>query len=470
LHTRRLEAGSRRTAHGQAENRQVRVPSRASRATDHGETMADVLSKLKARTARVAVLGQGYVGLVVAMRASEAGFPVVGLEIHEERARRLASGDSFIEDVPDEVLQVALERGYQPTSDVDDLQGFDVAVISVPTPLNEGLPDLSYIESAARMLAPSMQPGCLVVLESTTYPGTTEELLRPVLEEGSGLVAGTDFLLGYSPERIDPGNRAFGLHNTPKVVSGIDAASLEAVDAFFGAFVERTVPVTGCGEAELAKIIENTFRHVNIALVNEMAMFGHDLGVDVNQAIEAAATKPFGYMKFTPGPGVGGHCLPIDPSYLSWRVRQHLGESFRFIELANDINEHMPHYVVRRIQAALNRDRKAVNGSRIAVLGLSYKADVGDAREAPSLPLIAQLVTLGADITTIDPHVDEKVPIEGATLRRELDEDILRWADLVVIVTDHTAFDHDLIVRASSRVLDTRNCLTDTDAEHVERL
>ena len=431
----------------------------------------DVLERIQDRTAKVAVLGQGYVGLVVAMRASEAGFPVIGLEVDQERARRLAAGDSFIEDVPDDVLQAALDRGYLPTADATLLAGFDVAVISVPTPLHDGSPDLSYIESASRMLAPHVRPGCLVVLESTTYPGTTEELVAPILEEGSGLRAGEDFLLGYSPERIDPGNPSFGLHNTPKIVAGIDDTSLKAVDAFFGAFVDRTVPVSGCGEAELAKIIENTFRHVNIALVNELAMFGHDLGIDVSQSIEAAATKPFGFMKFTPGPGVGGHCLPIDPSYLSWRVKQHLGESFRFIELANDINEHMPQYVVRRVQAALNRDKKAVNGSRIVILGLSYKPDVGDARETPSMPIIRQLANLGAEITAIDPHVEDAVLLdEGSELRRDLDEEVLRSADLVVLVTDHAAFDYDLVVRASRRILDTRNRLADVTAHHVERL
>jgi UDP-N-acetyl-D-glucosamine dehydrogenase len=252
-----------------------------------------------------------------------------------------------------------------------------------------------------------------VILESTTYPGTTTELLGPILEELSGLTAGEDFLLGYSPERIDPGNPDFGLHNTPKVVAGIDAASTAAVDAFFSAFVGRTVVVSGTGEAELAKIIENTFRHVNIALINELAMFAHDLSVDVNEAIDAASTKPFGFMPFRPGPGVGGHCLPVDPSYLSWKVRTQLGESFRFIELANDINAHMPHYVVRRVTAALNAERKAVNGARVLVLGVSYKPNVGDTREAPAIPVIEQLVGLGAIVTAIDPHVDGSTAVRG---------------------------------------------------------
>jgi UDP-N-acetyl-D-glucosamine dehydrogenase len=418
--------------------------------------MTGLIDELEDRTARVAVLGQGYVGLVVAMRASEAGFDVVGFEVDDARAAKLAAGHSYIEDVPDGVLQDALARGYRPTADRADLAGFDVAVISVPTPLHEGAPDLAYIEDAGRIVAEHLSPGALVILESTTYPGTTEELLAPILEEGSGLTAGTDFLLGYSPERIDPGNPSFGLHNTPKVVAGIDETSGDAVEAFFGAFVKETVRVDGCGEAELTKIIENTFRHVNIALVNEIAMFAYDLGIDVNQSIDAASTKPFGFMPFRPGPGVGGHCLPVDPSYLSWKVRTALGESFRFIELANDINDHMPHYVVRRVTAALNRDRKAVNGSHVVVLGVSYKPNVGDVRESPAEPVIEQLRQLGAEVTAIDPHVEVET-FAGAPLRAEADDDLLAGCDLALVLTDHDAFDFDALAAIAPRVLDTRN-------------
>jgi UDP-N-acetyl-D-glucosamine dehydrogenase len=371
----------------------------------------DLLGRLHERAAKVAVLGQGYVGLVVAMRASEAGFDVVGLEIDGDRVAELRAGRSYVEDVPDEVLQAALDRGYVPTDDPARLAGFDVAVISVPTPLHERLPDLSYVETAGRLVGTHLPPGALVILESTTYPGTTEELLRPLLEEVSGLRAGDDFLLGYSPERIDPGNPAFGLHNTPKVVAGIDQASGDAVETFFGAFVAETVRVPGCGEAELTKVLENTFRHVNIALVNEIAMFAHDLRIDVNAVIAAAATKPFGFMPFRPGPGVGGHCLPIDPTYLSWRVRTSLGENFRFIELANDINDHMPNYVVRRIAATLNEDRKSVNGSLIVILGAAYKPNVGDTRETPATAVVEQLLGLldrlvdaGKSVIVIEHH------------------------------------------------------------------
>jgi UDP-N-acetyl-D-glucosamine dehydrogenase len=430
----------------------------------------DIRSKIRERTANVAVLGQGYVGLVVSMRASETGFPVLGFEVDERRAERLRGGDSFVEDVPDAVLQAALARGYRASSDPEDLTGFDVAVISVPTPLSDGLPDLSHIEAATRFLAPHARPGCLVILESTTYPGTTEELVRPLLEEGSGLVVGEDLLLGYSPERIDPGNPRFGLHNTPKVVSGVDEASLEGVAEFFGSFVYEVVSVSGTGEAELAKVLENTFRHVNIALVNELAVFAHALGIDAREAIDAAATKPFGFMAFNPGPGVGGHCLPIDPTYLSWRVKRHLGENFRFIELANDVNEHMPRHVVRRVSLTLNADRKAVNGSRIVVLGISYKPNVGDARETPALPLIELLLGLGAEVVAVDPHVQEELDLPaGAVHERHLTEELVDNADLVLIVTDHDAFDYELVAQRSRRVLDTRHRLSGS-LPNVERL
>ena len=355
---------------------------------------------------KVAVVGQGYVGLPVAICAVEAGFDVVGLEAHEGRAKLLAAGESYVEDIPHDRLQAALATGrYRPSRNVDDLHGFDFAVISVPTPLREGVPDLDHIDRAARELAPRTRPGSTVILESTTYPGTTEELVAPILEAGSGLVAGRDFHLGYSPERIDPGNPVYRLENTPKVVSGIDDRSLERVQWFFDQLVDQTVAVSGCKEAELTKLLENTFRHVNIALVNELAMFAADLGVDIWEAIDAASTKPFGYMRFTPGPGVGGHCLPIDPSFLSWRVKRSLGQSFRFVELANDVNEHMPDFVVRRLMLALNRHRKPVAGSRILLIGVAYKPNTGDARETPATRIARLLVDMGAVVSAADPHV-----------------------------------------------------------------
>ncbi|QYG92358.1 nucleotide sugar dehydrogenase [Iamia sp. SCSIO 61187] len=414
---------------------------------------------------KVVVVGQGYVGLPVAVRAAEAGFSVIGFDISDEKVQRLAAGDSFIEDISDDRLGGVLStKTYRPSADPADIEGFDIAVISVPTPLSEGIPDLSYIESAAAALAPYVRAGCTVILESTTYPGSTEELVGPILEEASGLTAGVDFHLGYSPERIDPGNREWTFERTPKVVSGVTPASLEAVQGFFDQLVDKTIAVSSPKEAELTKLIENTFRHVNVALVNELAMFANDLGIDVWEAIEAADTKPFGFMKFTPGPGVGGHCLPIDPSYLSWRVRRSLGHTFRFVELANDINEHMPDYVVQRVVAALNRRSLAVRGQRILMLGLSYKKNTGDAREAPSREIAKRLLALGADLRAVDPYVDPAQAPAGVELV-DLSAEEIADADLVLLVVDHDAFDRDLLGSSAVHVLDCRNVLAGPNVE-----
>jgi len=397
---------------------------------------------------RVVIVGQGYVGLPLAVRAAEVGFQVVGLDTSAVRIASLVAGHSFLSDLSDADVAAALARGYLPTTDSAQAAGFDVAIISVPTPLVDGLPDMSAIESAGRMLGPYVRPGCCVVLESTTYPGTTDELLGPLLEQGSGLRAGADFHLGYSPERIDPGNTTYTLVNTPKVVSGIDAASLAAVDAFFSAIVDRTVPVGTTSEAEMTKLLENTFRHVNIALINELAVFAHDLGVDIWRVVDAAATKPFGFMKFTPGPGVGGHCLPVDPSYLSWRVKQHLGRPFRFVELANDVNETMPGYAFDRIATLLNEQRKPVNGSTVLLLGLAYKRGTSDWRESPTVPLAARLATAHAHVRICDPHVD---PVNVGSLTYPLvpfTPEELAAADIVVVMVDHPAFEPHLVATA----------------------
>jgi UDP-N-acetyl-D-glucosamine dehydrogenase len=431
--------------------------------------VSDLLERLDARTARIAILGQGYVGLVVAMRASEAGFPVVGYEPDPRRYEALCDARSYVVDVPDEVLQAALDRGYRPTTDPADLAGFDVAVISVPTPLHEGLPDLSFVTSAAEATAAALQPGALVILESTTYPGTTEELVAPILERVTGLQPGTDYLLGYSPERIDPGNPLYGLTNTPKVISGVDETSLEAVRRFYGTFVEKLVPMDSTADAELVKLIENTFRHVNIALMNELAVFASELGMNVWKAVDAAATKPFGFMPFYPGPGVGGHCLPVDPSYLSWRVKRQLGHTFRFVELANEVNDHMPAYVVRRIGDQLNRDEKAFHGSRVLVLGLAYKPNTGDARESPSLPVIEGLRRLGATVAIAEPYVED-MRLSPDIERVECTPEEVRAADIVVIITDHDEFDYEMVQREAARIFDTRNRYRDSGAANVERL
>ena len=416
---------------------------------------------------RVVVIGQGYVGLPVAMRAVEAGFEVVGFEVAQQKADRLNSGSSHVEDITDQRLGAALATGrYRASTDPADLAGFQVAVVSVPTPMGDGVPDLSYIESAADVLGPHVCEGSTVILESTTYPGTTEELVGPRLEAASGLQAGRDFHLGYSPERIDPGNPVWTLENTPKVVSGVDEASLERVQAFFDRIVDKTIPVKGTREAEMTKLLENTFRHVNIALVNELAMFAHDLGIDVWEAINAASTKPFGYMRFTPGPGVGGHCLPIDPSYLSWQVERSLGRTFRFVELANDVNEHMPDYVVRRLQDLLNEEAKAVRGSKVLVCGLSYKANTGDARETPSRPIIEQLQALGAEVWLADPHVlPEQFPHDVRVV--QIDDEVLSSVDAIAFLVDHAEFDLAAISDAGCAVLDCRHVL---DGPHVRHL
>jgi UDP-N-acetyl-D-glucosamine dehydrogenase len=417
---------------------------------------------------RVVVAGQGYVGLPLAVRAAQVGHTVVGYDVDEERIKRLAAGESYVDDVSSGQLQEILDGGaFHPSSDPRSCAGFDVAVIAVPTPLREGTPDLNYIEQSARTLARYLRPGATVALESTTYPGTTTDLVAPLLEEGSGLIAGVDFYLGYSPERIDPGNREWNLTTTPKVVSGINAASLERVQAFYGSVVERTVPVSDCKVAELAKLMENTFRHVNIALVNELAMFAHDLGIDVWEAIAAASSKPFGYMPFVPGPGVGGHCLPIDPSYLSWRVQRTLGQSFRFVELANDINNHMPDYVVRRLVAALNQRRKAVNGSTVLLLGLAYKKNSGDARESPARRVASLLLDMGAEVRAADPHVVEDAHVDRRVVRVPLTEQQVAAADAVVLLADHDAFDLDVVLGHAAYVLDTRHRLTGPTVESL---
>ncbi len=406
---------------------------------------------------KVVVVGQGYVGLPVAMRAIEVGFEVVGFDLDKDKISGLAAGRSHIEDVSDADVEQALATGrYRPTESPRDLEQFDVAVISVPTPLRDGVPDISHVESAADLVGAYVTAGSLVVLESTTYPGTTDEVVCPRLESGSGLTAGTDFLVGYSPERIDPGNLVWGFRETPKVVAGINPESLRAVSDFFSQLVDGVVEVSGTREAELTKLLENTYRHVNIALVNEMAIHARALEIDIWEVIAAASTKPFGFMPFHPGPGVGGHCLPVDPSFLSWRFERRLGVVSRFIKIANDVNNNMPSYVARRIQGGLNTRRKAVNGSGVLVLGVAYKRNSGDARESPATPLVLELLRLGADVKIHDPHVTDFEFADRVT-SVELTPDTVAAADVVVLVTDHDCFDYDLIATHAEYVFDTRN-------------
>ncbi len=427
--------------------------------TAGSETAGD--NAAEAQTALI--VGQGYVGLPLAMAAVRAGYDVIGLDTDANKVALLNSGQSQVEDIASQTVADARNAGtYRAVTNLDGIERFDIAVISVPTPLHEGAPDLRYIEIAATSLAPLTTPGSTVILESTTYPGTTEELVGPIIETATGLTAGTDFYLGYSPERIDPGNTVYTLETTHKVVSGVGAESLKRVQGFYDALIETTVAVSDPKVAELTKLLENTFRHVNIALVNELAMFARDLDIDVWEAIDAASTKPFGYMRFTPGPGVGGHCLPVDPSYLSWRVRQHLGQSFRFVELANDVNEHMPDYVIRRLTRAFNDQGLSVKGRSIVLLGMAYKANTGDARESPSEHIATGLLELGAKVSCVEPHVHRSQIPDGVSIV-ELTPEILNGADAVVLLVDHDDFDLDLVTQESSYIFDTKRALAGVD-------
>ncbi|MEV4455204.1 nucleotide sugar dehydrogenase [Microbispora sp. NPDC049633] len=413
------------------------------------------------------IIGLGYVGMPLAKEATAAGLRVAGLDVDPRKVDALNAGRSYIDDLTDADLDAMLSGGFTATLDASVLSRSRTIVICVPTPLDEDhRPDLSAVEGATRTVAEHLQAGTLVVLESTTWPGTTDELARPILEQ-SGLVAGEDFHLAFSPERIDPGNPKFGLRNTPKVVGGYTPACKERAAAFYAQFVERVVPVSGTREAEMAKLLENTYRHVNIALVNEMAIFCDELGVNLWEAIEAASTKPFGFQKFLPGPGVGGHCIPVDPSYLSYTVRK-LGYPFRFVELAQEINERMPSYVVARVQRLLNRARKPVNGSRVLLLGVTYKPDIADERETPAIPVAEALLELGAELSFCDPYVKEW-SVEGTAVPREEDlAEAVAAADVVVLLQQHSAFDLDVVEERASLVLDTRGVLA--TSERVERL
>ncbi|MFE5406186.1 nucleotide sugar dehydrogenase [Streptomyces sp. NPDC056580] len=414
------------------------------------------------------IVGQGYVGLPLAIQAAQVGYRVVGFDTDAERVKRLQAAESLSPDVPEEQIAAALTDGlYLPTTRPEDLAGFEVAVIAVPTPLRNGAPDLSAIEQAGLALAPHLQPGCVIILESTTYPGTTEDVLGPVLEAASGLRAGEDFHLGYSPERIDPGNRLWTLQNTPKIVSGIDDASLKALSDFYQSLVDTVVEVAAVQDAELAKLLENTFRQVNIALVNELAVHAQQLGTDIWAALDAASTKPFGFMRFSPGPGVGGHCLPVDPTYLSWQVRKQAGGALRLVEVADEVNAAMPAYIVRRLAEALNRHGRPVNGSRILLLGMSYKPNTGDVRNSPTITIARRLVELGAHNETCDPHVGDPIAVDVRVHHPRLTADTVAASDAVVLITDHDAFDLRLVEDHAPYVLDCRARLSGTNVEHL---
>ncbi|CAG7602174.1 nucleotide sugar dehydrogenase [Actinacidiphila bryophytorum] len=400
------------------------------------------------------VVGLGYVGLPLAREASLAGLSVTGLDRDPDVAAALMAGRSHIDDISDAQVARMLAAGFRATADEEVLAGAGTVVICVPTPLTaDGGPDLGAVRAASAAVSRHLRPGTLVVLESTSYPGTTEEVVLPILEE-SGLTAGRDFRLAFSPERVDPGNAVYGIRNTPKVVGGLTAACTGAAAAFYGAFVDKVVEAKGTREAEMAKLLENTYRHVNIALVNEMAVFCHELGIDLWDAIDCAATKPFGFQAFRPGPGVGGHCIPIDPNYLSYKVRT-LGYPFRFVELAQEINARMPRYVVERALHLLNRAGKPLEGSRVLLLGVTYKADIADERESPARRVAAGLRQLGAQVRFHDPHVRHWT-VDGTEVPRDEPESGAAQADLTVLLQAHAGYDLDAIEAAAGLLLDTR--------------
>ncbi|MFC5180138.1 nucleotide sugar dehydrogenase [Actinomadura harenae] len=402
------------------------------------------------------VIGLGYVGLPLVREACRAGLRVGGYDRDERVISGLSAGTSHVDDVSDAEVAEMLAAGFTPSLSDEVLDGAGAVVICVPTPLSdEGGPDLTAVRGAAATIAAHLSGETLVVLESTTYPGTTDEVVRPILEE-SGLVAGVDFHLAFSPERIDPGNPVYGVRNTPKIVGGLTPACATAAAAFYGKFVERVVQAKGTREAEMAKLLENTYRHVNIALVNEMAVFCHELGIDLWDAIDCAATKPFGFQAFRPGPGVGGHCIPIDPNYLSYKVRS-LGYPFRFVELAQEINDRMPRYVAERAQQLLNREGRALKDARVLLLGVTYKADIADQRESPARPVARRLARLGADLAFHDPYVTSW-QVDGADVRSAGDDlaAALADADLTIVLADHAAYDPGLLTRNARLLFDTR--------------
>jgi nucleotide sugar dehydrogenase len=431
------------------------------------DPLSALASRIRSKDATVAVVGLGYVGLPLLMGIAEAGFPTIGLDLDASRVSALRDGRSYIVDVTDSELAGLDQTRFE--SDPSVLADADVILICVPTPLTDHTPDLSLVKGAAEHIGRHMRPGRLVVLESTTYPGTTEELVRPALEV-SGLRAGADFALGYSPERIDPGQKQYRLENTPKIVSGLTDRCREIVQSFYGQFVREVVVTESPREAEMAKLIENTYRQVNIALVNELAIMARELGVDIWDSLQAASTKPFGYMPFWPGPGVGGHCISIDPSYLSWRAGQQVGYHISFIEHANEVNNRMPDYVVSRVAEALNDAGKPIRGTKIMALGIAYKQGVNDLRESPALLVIEKLARRGADVTYHDPFIEE-IDIEGKVLRSQpVDEASLAEQDCVLILTQHRSIDYRLVTRVAPLVFDTRGVTAGTESPNVTRL
>lgn len=429
-----------------------------------------LLGKIATRSLRVAVIGLGYVGLSLAVTFAEAGFHVEGLDVDGQKIEKANRGESYIPDIADHSLRELIASGrLHITDDFSVLDHADAISICVPTPLRKTRdPDISSIISATQVVQAHLHAGQLIVLESTTYPGTTDEILLPALES-TGMEVGVEFFLAFSPERIDPGNPEFGVRNTPKLVGGVTRACTELAQAFYGAAIAEVIPLSSARVAEMAKLLENTFRAVNIALVNEIAIICNTLGINVWEVIEAAATKPFGFMPFFPGPGLGGHCLPVDPQYLSWKLKAH-DYTARFIELATEINSSMPHYIVEKIGLALNEYRRSFNGATILVLGAAYKRNVSDVRESPALDIIQALMERKAEVIYNDEYIPSVQLMDRVICSRPLSDDLLQAADCVVIVTDHSYYDMAWIVREARCIVDTRNATRGYSSEKVRLL
>lgn len=408
-------------------------------------------------TKTVTIIGQGYVGLPLAEAATKAGWKVYGYDVSHKVVDGLNSGESHIDDLQDSEVASMIAKGYEATTNPRCIQESQVSVVCVPTPLGDaGSPELAYVEAATKTVGENIVKGSTYILESTTYPGTTDNICLPILEEASGMRAGRDFYVAYSPERVDPGRTDFQIKNTPKLVGGINEGSTNRAVEFYSDFVETVVPVRGTKEAETSKLLENTFRHVNIALVNEMAKFCKELGIDIWEVIRGASTKPFGFMKFTPSAGVGGHCIPIDPNYLSYEVRNRLGYPFRFVELAQEINNSMPRYVVSRSTELLNDQAKALNGAKVLLLGVTYKPNIADQRQSPAVPVAEEFLNRKADLSFHDPYVETWKLERGADFIRESDlQGAVENADLVVLLQAHNAYDLEALRNSAKVFFDT---------------
>lgn len=430
---------------------------------------AALIERIKTRQAKVGVVGMGYVGLPFAVEKAKVGFSVFGIEQNPLRAAAINRGESYIDDVPNEVLTPLVSAGLiRAVTDFEVVPELDVIVVCVPTPLTKNLtPDLQYIENVTREVSRRLRPGQLISLESTTYPGTTEDLMRPILE-ASGLKAGRDFFLAHSPERVDPGNKRYTTKNTNKIVGGVDPVSLEVAVAFYEQTILHVVPVSSASAAELVKVFENTFRAVNIALVNELALLADRMGLNVWEVLDAAFTKPFGIMPFYPGPGVGGHCIPIDPHYLEWKAKE-LNFNTHFIALAGEVNRKMPEFVREKAHRVLNWMGVAPSRARVVVLGVAYKRDLADARESPAIDVIRLLRRDGADVVYHDPFVPHVKELDFELDSQPLTQELLAKADLVLIATDHSNIDYEWVVASSRHVFDTRNA-TRNVTNHRDRI